>query len=86
MENNVLYRLKRKSDFYTDGPQWVRSVWPTQASFEWFCKSRRDALQQVGGLRRMGRDWFIDAEAFPNAVAAEFHLPQSVSETGEAAQ
>lgn len=85
MQYDALQRLRRKSDFYSDGPAWVRTVWPTQAGFEWFCKSRREALHKAGGLRRMGRDWFVDAEAFPRVVAAEFQLPEVAAETGEAA-
>jgi hypothetical protein len=85
MKYAALQRLQRKKVYYTDGPPWVRSVWNTQAGFEWFCKSRRAALEQAGGLRRMGRDWFIDAEAFPKVVAAEFHLPEVAGEIGEAA-
>lgn len=84
MQYDTLQRLRRKSDFYSDGPQWVRTVWPTQAGFEWFCKSRREALQKAGGLRRMGRDWFIDAESFPKVVAAEFQLPEATNGQEEA--
>jgi len=80
MQLEILERLRKKSDFYTDGPDWVRSVWKTQAGFEWFCKSRREALEQRGGLRRMGRDWFVDAGVFPQAVAQEFNLNQSNAE------
>lgn len=72
MQHDVLLRLRRKSDFYSQGPGWVRSLWPTQAGFEWFCKANRDSLCRSGGLRRMGRDWFIDETNFGTAVASKF--------------
>lgn len=77
MQLEILERLRKKGDFYNIGPDWVRSVWKTQAAFEWFCKSRREVLERRGGLRRMGRDWFIDSELFAQAVACEFDRVQS---------
>ena len=70
-----LERLRRKSDFYAHGPDWVRQLWTTEASFDWYVKSRKAGLQSAGGLRRMGRDWFVDLEGFTRIVAAEFNLP-----------
>jgi hypothetical protein len=71
----VLDRTARKRDFYLTGPAWVRSVWPTPHSFEWFCKSRRQELARQGAMVKLGRDWFIDCGAFPQAVASVYGLP-----------
>jgi hypothetical protein len=60
-----LSNLRRKRDFYTnDSPPWVRIVFRTFTSFDWFCKDNRDALVAASALFRIGRDYFVDTEKF----------------------
>lgn len=70
----LLDRTARKRDFYLTGPAWVRSTWPTPHSFEWFCRSRREELASKGAMVKLGRDWFVDVQAFPLAVAAVYGI------------
>ena len=66
MSNDLLGNLRRKLDYYEiDGPEWIRSIWTRQASFDWFLKCHRKTLVEFGGLRRLGRDYFIDQTKFP---------------------
>lgn len=85
----VLDRTARKRDFYLTGPAWVRSVWPTPHSFDWFCRSRRHELASKGAMVKLGRDWFVDVQAFPKAVASVYGLAADAqpvtTETGGAA-
>jgi hypothetical protein len=61
--------LRRKADYYFhDAPDWVRKIWPRSNSFSWFIKNNRQTLRQQGALVRLGRDYFIDAAAFPAAA------------------
>jgi hypothetical protein len=67
----TLPNLRRKPDYWRhDGPEWVRKIWPRPESFHWFIKSNRDALLAQGAVVRLGRDYFIDAQAFPPAAEA----------------
>lgn len=68
----LLDRTARKRDFYLTGPDWVRRTWPTPHSFDWFCRSRRQELASKGAMVKLGRDWFVDVQAFPQAVAAVY--------------
>ncbi len=79
----VLDRTARKRDYWQTGPAFVRSVWPTPHSFDWFCRSRRQELAAQGAMVKLGRDWFIDAEAFPQAVARVYGLPTDAVATKE---
>ena len=67
-----LDRWQRKADFYANAPTWVRSIWSTQPSFEWYCKSRRKTLAKAGALRKLGRDWFVHSDQLEVAVRGEF--------------
>jgi hypothetical protein len=69
--NTKLERLSRKRDFYTNAPDWVKTFWPTQASFDWYLKSRNKPLTEQGALQRLGRDYFVDAERLALAVENE---------------
>lgn len=75
----MLERLRRKRAYYENAPAWVLSLWPAFDGFEWFCKHNRSELQKLGAIRKLGRDWFIDAEAFPGAVATVYGLPAAVA-------
>lgn len=66
-----LERWQRKADYYANGPEWVHRIWSTQPSFDWFCKSRRQALSQAGVLRKLGRDWFVNSELLEAVVRSE---------------
>ena len=63
--------LARKRDFYKNSPNWVKTFWPTQSSFDWFIKSRTQTLTEQGALMRLGRDYFVDAERLAIAVETE---------------
>ncbi len=69
MTNALLGNLRRKLDYYeVDGPEWIRSIWNRQSSFDWFLKCHRKKLVDLGGLHRLGRDYFIDRARFPSAA------------------
>lgn len=68
-------RLRRKAEFYQQGPEWVRSIWPTENSFAWFLKSHTQELEKLLAIRKVGRDWFIDTNHFPEAAARVWGLP-----------
>lgn len=71
MDLERLNRLKRKADFYRDdAPEWCRAIWPRPQSLSNFIKQHREPLKQAGALRRIGRDFFVDAEVFPRAAAS----------------
>jgi hypothetical protein len=64
-----LSHLRRKRDYYTnDSPPWVRIVFRSFRSFDWFCKDNRAALIAAGALFRIGRDYFVDTEKFLGQV------------------
>ena len=64
-----LSNLRRKRDFYTNNsPAWVRIVFRSFTSFNWFCKDNRNALIAAGALFRIGRDYFVDTEIFVNTL------------------
>lgn len=64
-----LHNLRRKSIFYRhDAPGWVRNIWDRPESFNWFIKHNREVLVQSGALVKLGRDYFVDVEIFPQAA------------------
>lgn len=70
MDFHELERLRRKREFYAhDAPGWVRTIWPRPQSFDNFCKEHRTALKASGAMRRVGRDYFLDREVFPQVAA-----------------
>ncbi|GEM_PF-5700600 len=46
-----LSNWQRKREFYAHAPEWVRQIWPTEPSFNWYVKSRRQVLSNAGMLR-----------------------------------
>jgi len=66
--SNDLSNWQRKREFYSRGPHWVRQIWPSEPSFNWFIKSRREMLANSGVLRKLGRDWLIDQQALEQNV------------------
>lgn len=69
MGNINLTALRRAGDFYeTDAPNWVRSLWPTRSSFDWFIKSRRAQLVEAGALVKLGSRVCVDTERFKDAA------------------
>jgi hypothetical protein len=58
-----LSNWQRKREFYAHAPDWVRQIWPTEPSFNWYVKSRRQVLANAGVLRKLGRDWLVDVKA-----------------------
>lgn len=69
MSYELIENLRRKTAYYSsDGPDWVRFMWPNLSSFDWFLKSNRQTLLAYGGIYRVGRDYFIDQSRFPNAA------------------
>lgn len=59
---------QRKREFYANAPEWVRQIWPTEPSFNWYVKSRCHALSNSGVLRKLGRDWLVNQQALENDV------------------
>ena len=73
--------LRRKAEYYQhDAPEWVRVIWPRQASLNHFVKFNRDALVRAGAIRRLGRDYFVDVEVFPDVAKRIMNI-----DSGEAA-
>ena len=69
MGNINLTALRRASDFYeVDAPAWVRALWPTRSSFDWFIKSRRAQLVEHGGLVKLGSRVCVDTDRFQQAA------------------
>ena len=63
--------LRRKADYYQhDAPDWARVLWPRIASFNHFIKYNREELVRAGAILRIGRDYFVDSESFPDAAKA----------------
>lgn len=78
MNETRLSRLRRKKDFYTNGPDWVRSIWTRFESFHWFVKRHRRHLAETGATVGLGRDTFIDVELFPNVSLQILGLGEGV--------
>jgi hypothetical protein len=69
MSIQQIANLRRKTIYYQhDAPDWVRNVWNRPESFDWFVKNNKDALCEQGALVKLGRDFFVDTTAFPNAA------------------
>lgn len=64
-----LSALRRKGDYYTnEAPDWVRIIWKRPESFDWFIKDNRNELAAAGSIIRLGRDWFVNCNAFPDTA------------------
>lgn len=72
--SNDLSRWQRKREFYTNAPDWVRQIWLTQPSFNWYCKSRRQELSEAGVLRKLGRDWMVDVEQLEQTLRQQLEV------------
>lgn len=69
MTYELICNLRRKPDYYgSDGPSWIRSIWTTPSSFDWFLKNNRQRLISEGAIHRLGRDYFIHCQRFPEAA------------------
>jgi hypothetical protein len=61
--------LRRKADYYaTEAPDWVRTIWKRPEGFSWFLKANRSTLAADGSIIRLGRDWFVNVNQFPDAA------------------
>ncbi len=69
--SNDLSNWQRKREYYKQSPDWVRQIWPSEPSFNWFIKSRREALANAGVLRKLGRDWLVNEQALEDDVRAQ---------------
>ena len=66
-----LESLSRKRDYYAEeAPLWVRKIWSRSQAFEHFVKYNKARLKQEGALVKIGRDYFVVCEKFPD-VATE---------------
>ena len=66
-----LESLTRKRDYYEEvAPVWVRKIWSRPQAFDHFIKYNKDRLSTKGALVKIGRDYFVASEKFPN-VATE---------------
>lgn len=69
MEDVQLSALRRKGDYYrNESPEWVRIVWARPQGFDWFIKHHRAELAAAGAIIRLGRDWFVHTNRFPNTA------------------
>lgn len=82
MQKSDITNLRRKRDYYLhDGPVWIRTIWAKPESFNWFLKSNRNKLTELGALVRLGRDYFIDVEIFPSTAETILGLTPLSGET-----
>ena len=66
-----LESLTRKRDYYEEAaPLWVRKIWARPQAFEHFIKYNKVRLTKEGALVKIGRDYFVAYEKFPN-IATE---------------
>ena len=62
--------LSQKSDFLAQAPAWCQAKWRNPKCFESFLKLNRAVLTEHGALMRLGRDYFIVTERFPEVAWA----------------
>jgi len=63
--------LTRKRDYYEEAaPLWIRKIWARPQAFEHFIKYNKVRLTKEGALVKIGRDYFVASEKFPN-IATE---------------
>jgi hypothetical protein len=80
MTYELISNLRRKPDYYgSDGPSWIRSIWNTPSSFDWFLKNNRRRLLQEGAIHRLGRDYFIDQKLFPSVACRILGLQEATA-------
>ena len=66
-----LESLSRKRDYYeVAAPLWVRKIWSRSQAFDHFVKYNKVRLTKEGALVKIGRDYFVVSEKFPD-VATE---------------
>ena len=76
--------LVRKRDYYDEkAPQWVRNIWSRKESFNNFIKYNRRSLVEQGAVHKIGRDYFIEVEIFPNAIQQILGLNTCASNDSE---
>lgn len=66
-----LESLTRKRDYYDEAaPLWIRKIWSRPQAFDHFIKYNKVRLTNDGALVKIGRDYFVATEKFPN-IATE---------------
>ena len=61
--------LSRKRTYYEEAaPSWVRKIWSRPQAFEHFIKHHRAALVGQGALIKIGRDYFVNSDKFPEVA------------------
>jgi len=61
----------RKRPYYEEAaPTWVRKIWSRPQAFDHFIKYNRSALVDQAALIKIGRDYFVVSDKFPD-VATE---------------
>ena len=73
-----LNHLRRRNDYIRhDAPKWMRALWPTEPSLDWFMKAHRQQLVGAGAIVLMGREYFIMADKFEAVVRQIYKLPEA---------
>lgn len=81
MSYDFINDLRRKPDYYDhDGPTWIRSIWNTPSSFDWFLKNNRQQLLSEGAIHRLGRDYFIHRQRFPDVACRILGLSEGTQD------
>jgi hypothetical protein len=63
--------LSRKRRYWQeDEPDWVRKIWSRPQAFDYFIKYNRSTLVDQAALIKIGRDYFVNSDKFPE-VATE---------------
>jgi hypothetical protein len=64
-----LESLTRKRDYYEEAaPLWIRKIWSRPQAFDHFIKYNKVRLTKDGALVKIGRDYFVATEKFPNVA------------------
>jgi hypothetical protein len=71
-----LESLRKKQDYYAEGPTWVRNFWKKPTSFSFFLKENRTTLEELGAIVRPGREYFINIDEFPHAARIILKVPE----------
>ena len=78
-----LESLTRKRDYYEEAaPLWIRKIWSRPQAFDHFIKYNKVRLTKEGALVKIGRDYFVASEKFPNIVTEILGLPCDLNEEG----
>lgn len=61
--------LSRKRTYYEEtAPLWVRRIWSRPQAFDHFIKYNRVKLAAEGAIVKVGRDYFVVSDKFPDAA------------------